>query len=259
MVQVDGCRLGVRSSSLEADRLLRHLLSPWLVAGDRRRPSYSIWIASQTDERRRPLHLLYRHAELVARSRHAGLLISRLIAHLASHFDLGRLIALRMVAMVRGSGAVLVPEELRAGLVERESRLNRHGLHLVDAPAAAVDPVSGDLVVSDPARLADLLAVRDAGPPLADGLAGGHLHPRPGRYRVTAWGFPDQDGNGQLSPADALALALQRVHALPTGGAGRALAALATISEGARAFSVVGPQDPVTALMEALETAPPSL
>jgi hypothetical protein len=96
--------------------LLRQVLGPRLVAGEHRRPSYSLWLAPEDAEGRSRLHLLYRHGELIARSRHADHLTVRLVAHLGAHVGLDRLVPLPMVAMVTASRAVLVAHEVRARL-----------------------------------------------------------------------------------------------------------------------------------------------
>lgn len=254
MIEAGACRLGVRSNTLEADRVLRRVLTGHVVPGAHRRASYSLWLAPSGTGGRHDLHLLYRHAELVARSRSVGHLIGRLVAHLAAHVEIDDLVPLRMVALLTEPGAVLVPEELRRRLAERESRLNRLNLQVVDAPLATLDPASGDLVVADPGRLGDLAAV-DGGQP--SGIDVGSL-PWPGRYPVLAWGFPAGDGAAPLSPGGALALAMERVSRPDVVGRRRALAALARAAEGAGVCSVDLARDAVAVVAEVLASVPRS-
>lgn len=237
---------------MEADGLLRRVLAHSIVAGEYRRPSYSLWLAPDGNDRRRRLHLLYHHGELVGRSRHAGHLITRLVTHLAAHVGLDHLVPLRMAALVTDSGAVLVPEGCRSGLAERESRLHRHGVRLVDAPLAAVDPESGELVVADAASFGDLAAL--GGIDGQDGIA--TPLSRAGRYPVVAWGFPAGEVASPLSPLEAVIMAMERVDRRGALGTRRALVALTRISEEARAFPLGGSREPVASVVQVLESLP---
>lgn len=159
-VRVGRYLLGVRSGSPELDRLVGRVLDDHLVPDGEAPPNYSLRLASTDGVRQ---HRLFHNCETSVRTRSLQRLLRAVAAFLAGHADEQDTTVVHVEALVLtwGGVAFVLPPELRPLLPTEEALLGR-GLRLLDAPTAALDPASGELVVRPPRFPLDEAAVAEA-------------------------------------------------------------------------------------------------
>ena len=150
----------------------------------------------------RPVHVLFRSTQTVARSRNPARIVHALLSHIDNvlHLPQDGLLAVRAVPLLAGNRAVLAPGRLASDVKSLQPLLRRTGLRMVDVPYATVDPDTAELVVPSPSfdipeaawtRLADLSrSTRADDLPVA-----------PGRYPLAGWAFLAGDPKGPM-PAE---------------------------------------------------------
>jgi hypothetical protein len=224
--------LGVRSSDAEIDALLRKVLAAHVLDID----APANFSALMADDERRTVHVLYRASDARVRTRVASRVLRTLIAHLSAFADTSSaVIRLDAAAVIVDGRAIVGPASLRAELGSHETRLNRAGMTLVDAPTLHLDPDTSSVIVPEPALTVDedaLAEYEHAQPPGRE-----HAPVRPGRYPIAAW---------------ALA-----THADLIGPVGRAQGVAAVAQQVANA-NELGAQTTLDAVARALETVPVS-
>lgn len=207
-MEVDGLRIGVRSSSPELTAALGGVLHAWSVDDPEIGPNYSLHLS--IDPARH--HLLFRGACVEVRTPDPGRAIGALLRHLRPPVTGPGLASFTAVALVRDGRATIVDEAFRASVVRGERRLADLGYRRSDAREVVIDTGSGDVVVVpdpeiDRAALGHLLGAlpptRRADPPVQSG-----------RYPIKAWVFPGSSGDqGPSAPVAAYrALAWLKTH-----------------------------------------------
>ncbi len=221
--------LGVRSSDIEIDHVLRKVLAAHVLDVD----APANFSALMADNRPRDFHFLYRASDALVRTRVAGRVVRTLIAHLSAFaIPSSSVIQLDAAAVVVEGRAIVGPASLRAELGSVETRLNRAGMAVVDAPTLHLDPDSSSVIVPEPALTFDADALAEyerAQPP-----GRGHDAVRPGRYPIAAWALvTGADLVGPVGRAQGVAAAAQQVVNAD------ALGAQATLDAVARALQTV--------------------
>jgi len=223
--------LGVRSSSIDTDAVLRRVLAAHVV--DIEAPAnFSALMAgdSDPDGQVRAFNLLYRASDPLVRTRAPGRVLRTLLQHL-SDFETTDATTLRVAAtgFVVNGRVVVAPDGIAAEMANIETRLNAAGVQVIDAPLLYLDPASGEVVIPEPALTVDHDALADYE----------RAHPAPrrepepvptGRYPIAVWAFtvgPDQDT--ALRPAQAVAGAAQQVVNADGFGAQRVLDVMAGV------------------------------
>lgn len=208
--RIGSVHVGVRSSSEGVDELLRELLADYVADVGGAPPNYSVLAAPPSAGRRarRQVHQLFRSSHAVARRRSAAAVVRALLGHLsgqATQLDEG-LLAVRGTALVGRDGhAVLAPAALVDDLARVQPQLRRHGLRMVDAPFATVDPATAELVVPGLSLVLNPTGLdRLRGWELAEPLEGPVA---PGRYPLLAWAQFAGEPLGAMSAARARAWA----------------------------------------------------
>jgi hypothetical protein len=226
---MDDLHIGVRSTSVEVDQVLRAALAAHHVEGLDAPPNYSVQIGGSNGAAS-GFHFLYRSSTSVIRTRDPHRVVRGLFTHLSSHTD-GQPGTLRVqgVTLVAGDVALLAPPVLRQWPDRLERRLNGRGLRVADTPWAHVDPERAEVVIPEPALDIDWSALDTidrvvAGPRREDPPV------PPGRYPRRGWAFPvAAEHTGRLSRAHAVTLATQLVIGLEPGTMQRALDDLAAV------------------------------
>lgn len=216
--------LGVRSSNVEVDDVLRRVLAAHLVAVDAP-ANFSLLMA---DERARTFHFLYRASDALVRTRVAGRVLRTLIAHLSTFADpSSSVIRLDAAAVIVGDRAIVVPESLRAELGSIETRLNLAGMTVVDAPTLHLEPESASVIVPEPALTVDTDALAEY--ERAQHSPARELAPaQPGRYPIAAWALvTGPDRVGPVGRAQGVAAAARQVANAAELGAQPTLEAVA--------------------------------
>lgn len=168
----------------------------------------------------RSLKLLVHGGRQLVRSRSGARVLAGLLQHLSA--DLGAdgepdasLLQVYATPAVADGRAVLLPAGLVDHVKQLQPRLAKVGVTFVDTPATWIDPVTGELVVPEPAVAFDASVLDDVD---ADVKLGAELPwARPGRYPLHAWlVVRGPDEVGPLSPGVALTSALSLVFGLET-------------------------------------------
>ena len=217
-VGLGGYNIGIRADSERAAEILADVLSSHLVDDERVPANFSVRLALATAQYGgKRLSVLYEGCQLMARSRVARRTLHALLEHLSWYVRQPEreLLAVDATVVVRGREAVLLPSAVRVSVLARVTELSRRGLAVLDAPAALVDPVTGELVVRAPAidvdsaTLAELQVREDGTPEPAL---------EPGRYTLTACVFEARekgedtaDGRGEESVGAAVLRVLPSV------------------------------------------------
>jgi hypothetical protein len=215
--------IGVRSSSLEMDAVLRRVLGAHVVDVD----APANFSALMADGETRTFNFLYRASDALVRTRAGGRLLRTLIAHLSEFAEPpAPAIQLNAAALIADGGAIVVPDGLRAEMAGIETRLNVAGLQVVDAPTLGLE-ADGHIVVPEPAISVDAAALAEYD--LDSGPLGRELPAvLPGRYPITAWAFvTGEPGAGPVGRAQGIAAAAQQVRNAATVGAQHALEVVA--------------------------------
>jgi hypothetical protein len=209
-VRIGEWALGVRSSTLEMDDVLRRVLGAHVV--DVEAPAN--FSALMADGRTRPFNFLYRASDALVRTRARGRLVRTLIAHLSEFAapteTAAPAVRLNAAAVIADGAAILIPEGFRAELAGIETRLNVAGLRVVDAPTLELER-GGHIVVPEPAVAVDTAALAEY--ELDTEPLGRELPPvLPGRYPIRAWAFvTGEPGAGPVGRAQGIAAAAQQV------------------------------------------------
>jgi hypothetical protein len=225
--------LGVRSSSVETDAAVRAVLAAHLVDIEAP-PNFSALMAdaSGADGHVRAFNFLYRSSDPLVRTRAPGRVL-RTLLHYLSDFAEPESSTIRLAAtgFVVGDRAIVAPDGIRFEMANVETRLDRAGLQVIDAPVLHLEPESGCIVVPEPALTVDRTALADFErryPP-----TGREREPvRPGRYPIAVWAFTTEKEQAEaVSGAQAVAAAAQQVVNADGLGAQHVLDTMAAVVE----------------------------
>jgi hypothetical protein len=222
-VRVGRYLLGVRSATPELDRLVGHVLAEHLMPDAEAPPNYSLRTASTDGVR---YHRMFYKCETAVRTRSLQRLLRAVCTYLAGHADEDDATTVQVDAVVLtyDGMAVVLPAELRPLLPSEES-LRRRGLRLLDAPAAALDPDGGELVVRpstfplDEKALADAADLEAEPEEVISSVA-------PGRYPLRCLVHVVASGEPAPSRATLVARNSRRIRNRAAVGAQTALSAL---------------------------------
>lgn len=204
---------------MATDQLLRRLLAAYVVDVDGGPANYSVRIGDPegTSRSARPVHMLFRSSQAVARSRNPARVVRALLAHLGPLLEppAPELLRVRAVAVVAGGRAALLPAGVGADLKSVQPHLRRAGIRLADVPHATIDPADGTLVVAAPELELDTKALAELDRMERSARADDPTV-EPGRYPLAAMVFFAGD------PAGPLPLGRARLWVYPSvvGGAG---------------------------------------
>ena len=153
--------------------------------------------------------LLYRSSTLVVRSRTPSRVLQGLFAYLSGHLDPPEGFRTNAVAAIVDGQAVMLPPVVLGSLKVLQPHLRRARWQLVDAPYSILDVEAGELVVPDLGITVDTEVVAE----LEAQERSTKEMPRvsPGRYPIRGWACSAEAGDGALSRAMAVALALPSV------------------------------------------------
>ena len=234
--QVGEWALGVRSSSLDTDAALRRVLAAHLLDVEAP-PNFSVLMAGEPGpggqgSQGRAFNFLYRSSDPLVRTRAPGRVVRALLRYL-SDFAAADTSLLRIAAtgFVADGRAIVAPDGIRFDMANVETRLNHAGIQVIDAPVLHLDPVTGDIVVPEPALTVDLDALAEyerRNPP-----ARHELEPvGAGRYLIAAWAFSTpKEQAGSLRAAQSVAAAARQVVDADQFGAQRVLDMMAGVIE----------------------------
>ena len=174
--------VGLRVSTPELADAARLVLAPALVPGVVAPPNVSV-LATEAQSGS-GLLLCYRSSALVTRARSPRRALEAVVALISSFAPPGPGAGPRIPAVVAlGSGrAVLLCPPSRMAMDGLAPRLRRDGWDLADVAWADIDPVSGDVIIDEPAVAVDTAALARLPRHRGDGRP-----PTPGRYPVAAW------------------------------------------------------------------------
>lgn len=216
--------LGIRADSGRTDEILGRVFSAHRLPDGTEAPdNFSVVLGDGGERGSRGLNLLLQNTSTVVRSRSPRRVIAALATYLSAYVptesaDDDTLIRVSAVGAIVGDDAVILPASTVTWLEQVQSRLNRAGFRLVDAPYATVDTATNELVVPAPLVEVDwdaLAAVDDPG-------TGRSELPRvePGRYPLKAWGVWDDGTNDTFTPARAVAAGMAALHGAGSLGEG---------------------------------------
>jgi hypothetical protein len=212
-------QVGVRADSSRTEDLLARAFAPYLIDdGAQVAPNFSVVLGGSGTGDAKALSLLLAADTTVVRSRSPRRVITALQARmsaLVSSADNDGLLRTTSLGALVGDQAILLPQGVIRWIEHLQPRLARLGVRLSDQPGALVDPLSGELVVPEPAidvppdvlsELGELRSSRSELPPV-----------EPGRYKLGAWGFDEAHSSeiGQLSTAGSIAALLPAVEGSP--------------------------------------------
>lgn len=158
-VAVGSRQVGVRVNRADVARAVRQLLADDLVDDPSAPPKLSLEIAP-SPEGRGPvaLHALHLDHTAVARSSDVGPVLDHLLTLLGAYrADDAGVVRLNAMAVVGAGGAVLLPVMYGATLLAVRRRLAERGITVLPGQAL-LDPETGDVVVTQPAAAASILA-----------------------------------------------------------------------------------------------------
>jgi len=194
------CLIGVRSSSMSLDEVLRAALAQRVVP-DLVAPHANYSIRIEHPESRAvgdPVHVLYSSGCLVARSRNPFEVLAALIRELAVNELRGDERAMVGCAVLqrRDGHALLLSAVARRQAVQQTRRLHSAGLSVVHTPAVILDPRTLEAVVPSPP-----FAVNDEALQRVDGGDRSQLEAAMSeqRHPIAAWVFMSLPG--RLEPA----------------------------------------------------------
>lgn len=234
-MQVGSYLLGVQSTTPELDRLVARILAGHLVEDVQAPPNYSVRMSSTGLSGH---HRLLEGNRTVVRTRSLHRLLWALCGFLDSHVAERDTAAVHVDALVlvHQGRALLMPPVLRpAVLAERDLRYE--GFRVLDAPTAALDPASGELVVTPPTFALSDGAFSEAA--LAPEPAEAPPTVGPGKYPIHLWvDIADTEEPTTPTRANLVAEANRGLRNRSAVGPQAALSALAHVASHARPFAV---------------------
>jgi hypothetical protein len=215
--EIGDYRVGVRADSIRTEELLARTFGAYLIQDGISAANFSVVLGGQAEDAK-ALSLLLAADTTVVRSRSPRRIIRALQARLSGVLDTTDgegLIRTLNVAALAGDRALLLPQTAIRWIEYLQPRLARLGVRLSDEPRALVDPMTGDLVIPEPAIQVAPHVLAEFGevPPSRS-----ELPPmNPGRYRLGAWGYEyDQSSEHErLGRAGAIAALLPAVEGSP--------------------------------------------
>ena len=216
--EIGDYRVGVRADSTRTEELLARAFGAYLIQDGASAANFSVVLGGEQSGDAKALSLLLAADTTVVRSRSPLRVIRALEARLSGLLDTPAedgLVRTVTVAALAGDRALLLPQGAIRWIEFLQPRLARLGVRLSDAPGALVDPATVELVIPQPtiqaapdllSQLGEVPSSRSELPPV-----------EPGRYRLGAWGF-EQDQPSQherLSRANAIAGLLPAVEGSP--------------------------------------------
>ena len=215
--------IGVRSSTKEADDLLRRVLGAYLVPDLEAPPNYSLRIGGR-QRVGTELSQVYRSGTLIARCRSAGEAVMALLHELCRHQpeDPEGLLRVDAAVLLAHTGVVLAPKPMRRLLIEKGTRLEAWGAALLPVPFARIDPLTAEVVGGRPTLTIDHEAL------CALGSARGIVAAQAARSPIVGWGFFGTEG-AEVSSARAAGLATPTVLNAAQVGRQAALDVLAEV------------------------------
>jgi hypothetical protein len=223
-----GWDITVRSSTVEADRLIQRVFAAYLADCDHDHADehdvvdyfVRIGVAEQS-ERAGRIHMLYESSVPAARSRRPSRIVHALAAHIASVPTTPRgLLCTSALALVSDDAAILVPRGLVRAVNALQPRIERHGLRFLDRPKVLVDPVTREVVVPPVPLVLD----EDAVDEFDTVFSASTREPAPvaiGRYPLRAWAMV---GDADAPPSRAAAVSAAMATIRPVVPAPDALA-----------------------------------
>ena len=196
--------LGVRSHPAALSDRVRSTLVDHVVEGVDAPPNYSLRLETREPGRKGPAraYALYRSQCLLLRTRKRERLLRALVRCLSGLVDpRDGLVRVRQLAVVGGSGAVILPHELHWRLEALEPRMGAHGMWLADPPFIDIDAATGELIFAPPMIDVDAAA-----------LGAGSDMPGPyGRYPIREWAILGRDEDETVTAHAALAAVMPMV------------------------------------------------
>jgi hypothetical protein len=251
-VRAGGWDLGVRSGSVEIDALLRSLL------GDRCRDdldppdNYSISAESASDGATTALPTFFVGHKAVLRTRSVPMLVTGLLANLATHEQTGQdgLLWLEATALLRADNrAVLAAPAHRRWVVDRLRSLWRVNLRYHPVQQVALDIATGELVIgdldADPAVAGMLRADRQVAESLVPA----------GRYPIAGWAVVGGDSGQAITGAEGVLRTFSLVTNLDTIGAQQTLDTLGAVFARAQGLTASRLPDEVVSALGQLAVA----
>jgi hypothetical protein len=167
-------------------------------------PNYSLRLETREPGRKGPAraYALYRSQCLLLRTRKRERVLRALARCLSGLVDpRDGLVRVRQLAVVGGSGAVILPHELHWRLEALEPRMGAHGMWLADPPFIDIDAATGELIFAPPMIDVDAAA-----------LGAGSDRPGPyGRYPIREWAILGRDEDETVTAHAALAAVMPMV------------------------------------------------
>lgn len=221
--------VGVRSTSATTDTALRRILATHLLDADAP-PYFSALVSDEGPDngKARSFNFLYRSSDTLVRTRSPGRVVRTLLHYLSDLVPSDPVepdaltVRLRATGLIVEGRAIVAPEDLRTEMAAIETRLNRAGMRVIDAPVLHLEPGTGHVIVPEPAITVDgdALAEYERTHPSPRELAA----VQPGRYPIAAWALETSaDAVGPVGRAQGVAAAAQLVANADVVGAQRAL------------------------------------